>query len=77
MKVKRSSDISQNIVSQLEVIGFKLKGKNGSFYFKLNSNEFLRLATHSNHVASRQKVTTFIYRTKLDLMDFLKNARVK
>ena len=77
MKVKRSSDISQNTINQLEAIGFKLKGKNGSFYLKLNSNEFLRLATHNNHVASRQRVTTFVYRSEYDLVEFLKNARVK
>ena len=71
MKVKKS------IINQLEAIGFKLKGKNGSFYLKLNSNEFLRLATHNNHVASRQQVTTFIYRSEDDLVKFLKNARVK
>ena len=71
MKVKKS------IINQLEAIGFKLKGKNGSFYLKLNSNEFLRLATHNNHVASRQRVTTFVYRSENDLLEFLKNARVK
>ena len=77
MKVIRSSDISQSTINQLEAIGFKLKGKNGSFYFKINSNEFLRLATHSKHVASRQRATTFIYRSENDLIEFLKNARVK
>ena len=71
--------LDKDIEKILLDLGFKEKGKNNSFYLTFKKEKVtytLRVANHKKHVRSRYKVINLVYKTKNDILRYLKEGKL-
>lgn len=71
--------LDKDIEKILLDLGFKEKGKNNSFYLTFKKDKVrysLRVANHKKHVKSSYKIINLVYKTKEDILRYLKEGKL-